>query len=123
MTRIQFNLYKKALDDKAEALSTRPGFRDEITVERAPDTLDALREAVDRDLAILTLNQQAAEFAEIRCALDRIAEGSFGRCLECDEPIPEKRLNAVPWAAYCVKCQKLVDHASQYEEAFIQVAG
>jgi DnaK suppressor protein len=36
-------------------------------------------------------------------------DGSFGICLRCDEEIPEKRLKALPWAAYCVPCQETVD--------------
>lgn len=39
-------------------------------------------------------------------ALDRFAAGDFGLCVGCDEPIPEKRLQALPWARYCVACQE-----------------
>jgi DnaK suppressor protein len=38
---------------------------------------------------------------EVRDALDRIENGTFGRCAEDGEPIEEDRLEAVPWAAYC----------------------
>ena len=113
MTRTQFNLYKKTLDSKSATLYNRPGFRDEITVERVPDTLEAIRDAEDRYVAIRKLDQRATELAEIRTALDRIAEGSYGRCLACEAAIPVKRLNAVPWAAHCVKCQESVDRSGQ----------
>ena len=43
---------------------------------------------------------------EISGALRRIDQGNFGVCLECDEPISPKRLDAVPWARYCVSCQE-----------------
>ena len=43
---------------------------------------------------------------EISDAQQRIAQGTYGVCLECDEPISVKRLEAVPWARYCVKCQE-----------------
>lgn len=39
--------------------------------------------------------------SEVRDALDRIENGTFGRCAEDGEPIEEARLEAVPWAAYC----------------------
>jgi DnaK suppressor protein len=39
-------------------------------------------------------------------ALDRMEAGDFGICLACDEPIAEKRLQALPWARYCVKCEE-----------------
>jgi DnaK suppressor protein len=39
-------------------------------------------------------------------ALDRLDSGDYGTCLACDEPIAEKRLIALPWARYCVKCEE-----------------
>ena len=42
---------------------------------------------------------------DVRLALGRIADGSYGRCLEDDQPIDEKRLEAIPWAEYCAKHQ------------------
>jgi DnaK suppressor protein len=43
---------------------------------------------------------------EIADALHRIDQGTYGVCLNCEEPISVKRLDAVPWARYCVKCQE-----------------
>jgi len=45
---------------------------------------------------------------EISDALKRIELGSYGVCPECEEDISSKRLDAVPWARYCVTCQDLV---------------
>ncbi len=42
-------------------------------------------------------------------ALDRLATGDYGRCLACDAVIPARRLQAVPWARYCVRCQEQAD--------------
>jgi RNA polymerase-binding transcription factor len=42
---------------------------------------------------------------EVRLALGRIADGSYGLCLEDDQPIEEKRLEAIPWARYCARHQ------------------
>jgi DnaK suppressor protein len=39
-------------------------------------------------------------------ALDRLSAGDYGVCLECEQPIPPKRLQAIPWARYCVSCQE-----------------
>jgi DnaK suppressor protein len=41
----------------------------------------------------------------VNAALARIARGEYGDCHACEEPISEKRLKAIPWAAFCVKCQ------------------
>ena len=45
---------------------------------------------------------------EIGDALQRIEHGTYGVCLECEEPISVKRLEAVPWARYCVACQESI---------------
>ena len=44
---------------------------------------------------------------EVREALKRIDDGTFGRCVVDGEPIDEKRLEAMPWTPYCLKHQQL----------------
>ena len=55
--------------------------------------------------------------AEIQAALKRIENGCYGTCLRCHRPIALMRLDAVPWAAFCIVCQEKVDalHARVYE--------
>jgi DnaK suppressor protein len=48
---------------------------------------------------------------EVRLALGRIADGSYGHCAVDDEPIDERRLEAVPWARYCAR------HQAEFEES------
>jgi DnaK suppressor protein len=45
---------------------------------------------------------------EIADALHRMDIGQYGVCPECEEPISPKRLDAVPWARYCVSCQERI---------------
>ena len=61
---------------------------------------------------------------EIGDALHRLDQGNYGVCLECEEPISPKRLDAVPWARYCVRCQEEIAHriasgeqVDEYQEA------
>jgi DnaK suppressor protein len=42
-------------------------------------------------------------------ALQKIEDGSFGTCERCSEPIADKRLDALPFARYCIDCQRLVE--------------
>jgi DnaK suppressor protein len=49
-------------------------------------------------------NAGLLEIKMIQAALERVADGTFGECVACGEPISEARLNAVPHAARCVKC-------------------
>jgi DnaK suppressor protein len=57
-------------------------------------------------------------------ALVRIEHGTYGVCAECEEPISAKRLDALPWARYCVTCQELIaariaagEFVDEYQEA------
>jgi DnaK suppressor protein len=45
----------------------------------------------------------------IRDALDRIEDKSFGVCVNCENPIQPKRLEAVPWTRLCIQCQDLLE--------------
>jgi DnaK suppressor protein len=57
----------------------------------------------------LFLNRNAAnaeQLRQIKEALQRINDGTYGICAECEKPISAKRLQAVPWAKYCVQCQE-----------------
>jgi RNA polymerase-binding protein DksA len=76
----------------------------EPTDDRA-DPADVSRVDELKDQMLAVADSDTAQLAEVRAALRRIDEGSFGRCLADGGPIEEKRLEAVPWAAYCVKHQ------------------
>jgi DnaK suppressor protein len=57
----------------------------------------------------VSLRMNGLDYRQLRMveeALDRLESGDYGVCLSCDEPIAEKRLQALPWARYCVKCQE-----------------
>ena len=55
----------------------------------------------------------ATVLQQVRDALRRIEDGTFGRCVVDGEAIEEKRLEAVPWTPYCLKHQKLLEAASR----------
>jgi RNA polymerase-binding transcription factor DksA len=64
-------------------------------------------EEKDRDFA--TSEADSATLEQVRAALERLAAGTFGKCLVDGGPIEEKRLNAMPWASYCLKHEKLLE--------------
>jgi RNA polymerase-binding protein DksA len=59
-----------------------------------------------RDLALREKNQQ--QLAAVDAALARVAAGTFGTCIRCGLPIAPERLEALPWAAHCIDCQRIV---------------
>lgn len=84
--------------------------RDEIAIETSPDALDQVQHAEDRELAVRQLESDTRRLRNIRQAIQRIEEGTYGVCLSCDSEISPKRLEAVPWAAYCLQCQNTAEH-------------
>ena len=80
------------------------------------DTLARLGRMNEEDQAQVThdefisLRLNNLDYGQLRLvneALDRLNSGDYGTCLRCEEPIPAKRLQALPWARYCVPCQEL----------------
>ena len=61
------------------------------------------------DLDIATVTRDVGELAEVDTALARIAEGSYGTCSDCGEPIGWPRLNAQPTAERCIACQQKLE--------------
>jgi DnaK suppressor protein len=55
----------------------------------------------------------SVKLAQVRAALKRIDDGTFGRCLVDDQPINEKRLEAVPWTPYCLKHQQELEETAR----------
>ena len=56
----------------------------------------------------LLVNEQAL-LTEVLGALKRIDEGTYGICVACGNPIPEKRLEVIPWASRDVKCEQALE--------------
>jgi len=116
MTKSDLNKYRNVLDAKQKDLVRMLRNRDGIAIEKCPDSLDEVQYATERELAIRSLDRDSNLLRNVRAALDRIEEGSFGVCLHCDEDISPKRLAAVPSTAFCIVCQEIADR-SQYAGA------
>lgn len=65
----------------------------------------------ERDLSIALEERESAELVAIDAALKRIADGSFGLCVDCGASIATARLHANPTALRCVGCQDKAEHA------------
>jgi DnaK suppressor protein len=65
---------------------------------------DGTTEAVERISTTLTARSIAAGLADVDRALEKLDDGTYGRCDECGRAIPAARLEAVPATAYCVEC-------------------
>jgi DnaK suppressor protein len=88
------------------------------------DTLARMGRVAEEDQAqisndeFVSLHLNILDYVQLRLieeALDRLNSGDYGICLSCEEPIPPKRLRAVPWARYCVRCQEALGADAQQE--------
>ena len=117
MSEINVADFQRLLEAKKKELLTGGSDRDEILIENAAEDFDRLQQQMNREVAIRNLDRESKLLKEVQAALNRIEDGSFGTCLRCDEAIPEKRLKALPWAAYCVPCQEAIDRMRAAGEA------
>ena len=118
MTRNELNKVSTILNGKKEEATRTLGRREGLTIERTPDAVDEVQLAAGRELSTRNLEHALSVLREVRAALNRIADGSYGVCLQCEEEISQKRLNAVPWATLCIDCQEQSDSNRQSEREY-----
>lgn len=104
--------YRKVLEAKAEEV------RRSMSAQKAAQVVARLDVPSDEgDLSQqhheewIFLNRNTIDMKllrEVSDALHRIDHDHYGICMECEEPISVKRLEAVPWARYCVTCQERI---------------
>jgi DnaK suppressor protein len=109
MTETELNKFKKTLESKQAELEQIVRNRDGIVIEKSADALDEVQHAAERELAIRNLDRDSNLLRNVRSALRRIEDGSFGMCVYCEEEISPSRLAAVPWAPFCIRCQEQAD--------------
>src|SRR5204863_5123831 len=112
MTPEKLNHYRAVLAELHERVGGEVNYvvesiRDDVNVKEnvssAPVHLaDVASEAVDADVQVLHTERSILD--EINAALQRIADGTFGRCTACGSTISEERLKAIPYTAQCVRC-------------------
>ena len=68
------------------------------------DMADVGTDAFEQEITLDLLGNENEVLEQIDAALKRIANGSFGKCEECGRGIAKARLDAMPYAALCVKC-------------------
>jgi RNA polymerase-binding transcription factor len=86
------------LGTKAHALATGERISEE----------DQAQHALDEAVSLRLNGFEYLQLRQIQEALDRLHFGEYGVCLCCEGPIADKRLQALPWAKFCVKCQELM---------------
>lgn len=113
MKHVDMDKYRELL------LAKRVELMDRVRTSRDSETEEGTAEAPDLgDRALSTLSREmlyslsAGERETLRLidqSLDRMSDGSYGKCTNCGREIQTGRLTAVPWARHCIECQELQD--------------
>ena len=104
-----------SIDPRAALVTERDRLRAEVAegiVAPEPMTYGSQAAAASqvfeqqRDLALRDRNDR--QLAEVEAAIARLDDGTYGTCIRCGRPIAPERLAALPWAAHCIDCQRIV---------------
>lgn len=106
--------FRKTLLDKRRQLEDEVGrsalYGKGQETDSIKDLGDQAATAYTREFLFELGNGDRRLLREVMTALRKLDEGGFGECERCSEPIAEKRLEALPFARYCIDCQRAVEH-------------
>jgi RNA polymerase-binding transcription factor DksA len=71
-------------------------------------------DSFEQDIALGLLETEGQILMQVKEALDRIDDGTYGDCQECQEPIPSERLRAVPYTLFCVDCARAYEQEQMH---------
>ncbi len=111
VTKRETEKYRRALVDKKDSLSKEmlknKDAGQENSEEITQDIADKASSSYTKEFLFSLSDGERVLLQLIDQALVRVDEGNFGMCTNCGNPVPEKRLDAVPWTPYCVDCMEL----------------
>jgi len=73
-------------------------------------------DSYEQEFTLELMDSERKLIAEIDDALNRIEDGTYGICEVGGEPIPKQRLEAIPWARYCVACASHLEKGNLKKE-------
>jgi DnaK suppressor protein len=120
MDKKKMKTYRDRLLERRESLVSQVTAAElssrERDLEATQDPADMAANAYTKELLISMSDNDRMLLGLIDEALARVESGDYGECVNCAEPIQEKRLNAVPWARYCLRCQDMKEKGLLNEE-------
>ncbi|HUT14566.1 MAG TPA: TraR/DksA family transcriptional regulator [Thermoguttaceae bacterium] len=96
----------KRRDALRKALAGDLSLLKELKAQTSGDVVDAALDSVQDEISSQLAEVESRELARIEYALERMRNGHYGTCEGCGCNIPMARLNALPYASYCIKCQR-----------------
>ena len=74
-----------------------------------PDPVDLAVRNYSKNVMLAVSENDSRQLILINEALERVDDEEYGSCQNCSKEISQKRLDAIPWARYCLSCQELVE--------------
>jgi DnaK suppressor protein len=88
----------------------------EADIEATQDPADKASNSYTKELLFSQSTNDRLILSQINDALERMEEEEYGVCVNCHNEIQPKRLEALPWARYCITCQDLLERGLLDEE-------
>jgi DnaK suppressor protein len=107
---------RQMLESRMREVAPTRGLRESIRIHQVADPLDMTQQAAEREIAVHNIDRGSAVVQRLRSAINRLNDGSYGVCLQCEEEIAPKRLKAIPWAELCIQCQETADRLTARKE-------
>ncbi|MBK8810085.1 MAG: TraR/DksA family transcriptional regulator [Acidobacteria bacterium] len=117
MTEINLDEIKERLIAERDSLINKLKEND-LSVDDAetPDPVDLAVRNYSKNVMLAVSENESRQLTLINEALTRLDDDEYGTCQNCDKEISPKRLDAIPWARYCLSCQELVEKGLLEEE-------
>ncbi len=110
MTEININDIKQNLISERDFLFSKLNGNDlSVDAAETPDPVDLAVQNYSKNVLLAVSENDSRQLQMIDEALGRIEDEEYGVCQNCSNPIQPKRLQAIPWARYCLNCQELVE--------------
>src|SRR5579864_6791373 len=116
MTNTELTTYRRKLlalqsrlntdvSDLADEALGKPGDEASVNLSHVPIHMaDQATDNFEQQFTLSLMENEEQTLGEIAAALERIEQGTFGCCEECQQTIPQPRLKALPYTRYCVGC-------------------
>ena len=100
-------LQQQALLERTMLTAVKEGR--ESSTDDLQDAADHAVQSYQKELLFLQGTNGHVQLTQVRSALDRLDDGTFGECMHCGNRIGAKRLEALPWTPYCIDCQEKIE--------------
>ena len=108
---------RKLLEMREDLIKTvRTQQLEESAEQDTGDDADKASQSIEKELLFELSDNERTTLDHIEAALRKIDKGTYGTCESCRKPIPKPRLEALPFARYCIACQSSAESAPEHAE-------